>query len=155
MQNNQSQPKNPKLSHFEELSIEILTKQNHNLFQTVNQLKHQLTQQSTESRDLSHGISRAYVRRILQFVLFSVAMNKAGTSRTPGQISEKSKNRIMSIICDVLDPKESSETNVKNHIERFVHDVHSVINQVSEVGQVAHAGNKIEDEGKFSNEFAL
>jgi hypothetical protein len=155
MKNNQSQPKNPKMSHFEELSIEILTKQNHNLFQTVNQLRHQLNQMSNESKEISDGISRAYVRRILQFLLSSVAISKSKGNQTPGQVSEKNKNHIMGIICNVLGPEGNSEKNIQNDIEGFVEGAHNLINHISSVRQLSNGENKIEDEGKFPSKFAL
>jgi hypothetical protein len=155
MENNQNKTNKAKLSHFEELNIEILSKQNHNLFQTVNQLKHELNQMSEKSKDSSDRMSKEHVSRVLKFLLFSVALGKPTRNQGSKLISEKTKNHITSIISKVLGSEKNSEKNMEKDIEAFVHDALGLINQISFSGDTPKAQNKIESEGKLISNFAL
>ena len=129
MQKKQSKLEENNLSHFEQLDIEILRKQNHNLFQTVNQLRHEVTKLKKQSESKSDQISTGYVHKILKFLLTSFELNKQNHLDEIQPISVNKKNEIIKIISIILDSEKNCQENIKKQIIFFIEGSLKTINQ--------------------------
>jgi hypothetical protein len=129
MQKIDQKPESPPASHFSSLNIEILEKQKHLLFQTVNQLRHQLTQLQQTSGEASNRIQLGYVHRILNFLLTSLVLMNCKKQSRPELISERKKVEISRLISDILDRSKGSEEEVKKQMQGFVNRSLSFISE--------------------------
>lgn len=142
MQKNNKKNQSPPPSHFEALNLDILQKQNHLLFQTVNQLRQKLTS-ITQNSTHKHVVSSAYFHRILHFLLTSIR-NCSNKTSDEAEV-EKKKESIKKIIGDIIEQCEDEE-EIKNRMKGFVETSMKLIR--SAVGQNDERVIESRSEGK-------
>lgn len=128
MQNTAIADESSKMSHFEQIEVSLLRKQNHNLFQTVNQLRHRLARLDAKSGASAPQVDSQYVHRVLKFLLTSFALARSAAETAHSRVPSRQTAEIDQIISGVLDGDSASEKSLCERIRCFVRGSLRLIN---------------------------
>ena len=137
MQNSPHPKSSPKTSHFEQIDIALLRTQNHNLFQTVNQLRHRLAQLTSSASNTASQVDRGFIHRILKFVLVCLVKPTGYSAHQSKPVSSRREQEIEKIVSEVLDYKSRTEKEIHERLHCFVEGSVRIVNGIFG-GEVKH-----------------
>lgn len=148
MQNSSPPDQKSKLSHFQQIDISLLRRQNQNLFQSVNQLRHRLAHLNQKLGPAALQIDREFVHRILKFLLTSFAVAKSAEASARGSLSTRKQAQIGRIISGVLEGGSSAEGDIQRQIDCFVRGSLQIINATVTTPNDENGASEVGSEGE-------